>query len=143
MQLEAKKAKKYSGFSLLSAIPSHWQDLTGSQQLKGLENRAFGCQLLRVKRGEDWYKHRVNSLHLEARFYGKCLSLGNRITAYVKTAQYRKYPGGTVGFVHLKSTPQREVEGQCLPWTCISHSHPSSSTFHLPPFPSPPHLRLG
>lgn len=42
MQLEAKKAKKYSGFSFLSAIHSHWQDLTGSQQLKGLENEPSG-----------------------------------------------------------------------------------------------------
>lgn len=128
-------------FSFCHSLPlagPDWKPAT-----KGAGKRAFGCQLLRVRRGEDWYKHRVNSLHLEARFYGKYLSLSNRITAYVKTAQYRKYPGATVGFVHLKSTPQREIEGRCLPWTCISHSHPSSSTFHLPPFPSPPHLRLG
>lgn len=79
--------------------------------------------------GEDWYKQWVPRLHLEARFYGKDLSLSNE-SQRVKTPQYRKYPEAAVGFVHLKSTPQRNW-GK-MPALDLYFSFPSLF-LHFPP----------
>lgn len=116
-------------FSFLSAIHSHRQDLTGSQQPNELENGAFGCPLSELER-----RGLVQAVSASLAFGGQILwkrpVFKQCITACVKTPQYRKCPEATVGFVHLRSTPQRNW-GK-MPALDLYFSFPSLF-LHFPP----------